>query len=255
MRGNGKASRKERKAGTLPAVEGNGRSLGFEVITIHDGRSSQAEAFRTLRTNLLYGPDHERIRSVVVGSAMAGEGKTITAANLAVTLAQQGLEVVLVDCDLRKPRVDQLFGINRKPGMTELLMGKVPGSEAVRVFDPVPGLRILPAGTLPPNPTELLGGARTRELLRVLQERFDMVVLDTPPLAGGADSAILGAATDGILMVVRAGETDMEALRQAARQLHTVGARLLGAVINDLKGEVKKYDGYYYHYDYYGKGT
>ena len=216
-------------------------------------RQAQAEAFRTLRTNLLYGSRHDRIRSMVVGSAMAGEGKTLTAANLSVTLAHQGLEVVLVDCDLRKPRVDEIFGIERKPGMTELLLGKASMEECIRYFDPVPGLRILPAGTLPPNPTELLGGVRTRELLRILRERFDMVILDSPPLAGGADSAILGAATDGVVLVVRAGETEMDAVRQAARQLHTVGARLLGAVVNDPRGEVQKYDGYYYHYNYYGK--
>jgi polysaccharide biosynthesis transport protein len=223
------------------------------VVTVHDMRSAQAEAFRTLRTNLLYGAGGEGIRSLVVGSAMAGEGKTVTAANLSVTMAQQGLQVVLVDCDLRKPRVDELFGINRKPGMTEVLLGKVPLEEALRPFELVAGLSILPAGTLPPNPTELLGGARTRELLRVLRERFDMVILDTPPLAGGADSAILGAATDGVIMVVRAGRTETEAVRQAARQLHTVGARVLGAVMNDPDGEVEKYDGYYYHYGYYGR--
>ena len=251
-RGGKKGKRKPGEA-PLPVPVGNGRGLGFEVVTVHDIRSSQAEAFRTLRTNLLYGPGNQGIRSMVVGSAMAGEGKTVTAANLAVTMAQQGLQVVLADCDLRKPRVDELFGIHRKPGMTEVLMGKVPLEEALRPYEVVAGLSILPAGTLPPNPTELLGGARTRELLRVLRERFDMVILDTPPLAGGVDSAILGAATDGVIMVVRAGQTETEAVRQAARQLHTVGARVLGAVMNDPDGEVKRYDGYYYHYGYYGR--
>jgi tyrosine-protein kinase Etk/Wzc len=235
------------------AVAQEGGDPDFEVITIHDGRSSPAEAFRTLRTNLLYRPAYDRVRSLVVGSAMAGEGKTITAANLAVAMAQQGLRVILVDCDLRKPRLDELFGIGRKPGVTELVMGEATMDEAVRPLELVQGLYILPAGTLPPNPTELVGGARMRELLRVLREQFDMVILDSPPLAGGADSAILGAASDGVILVVRAGETDTEAVRHAARQLHAVGARLVGAVVNDPDGEVRRHEGYYYHYGYYGK--
>ncbi len=244
--------RNGQKGGTAMAPAGNGRRSGPELVTVHDSRSAQAEAFRTLRTNLLFAQDHEALRCVVVSSAVPGEGKTTTASNLAVTYAQQGLRVLLVDCDLRKPRVGELFGMDRKPGMTELVLGHATLEEAARPYDPIEGLYILPSGTLPPNPTELLGGARTRDVLRTLRDHFDMVILDTPPLAGGADAAILGASVDGVIMVVRAGETELEAARQAARQLHTVGATLIGAVMNDPDGEVEKY-GSYYHYEYYGE--
>ncbi|TVP43112.1 MAG: polysaccharide biosynthesis tyrosine autokinase [Gemmatimonadales bacterium] len=233
------------------AASSNGARGGRELVTLHESRSSEAEAFRTLRTNLLYAQHHKPLRAVVVASANPGEGKTTTAANLAITYAQQGLSVVLVDCDLRKPRVGELFGMERRPGMTELVLGQATLEECARPFVPAENLFILPSGTLPPNPTELLGGARTREVLQVLQENFDMVILDSPPLSGGADSSILGAAVDGVIMVVRAGETEIEAVRYAARQLHTVGATLLGSVMNDPDGEAEKY-GAYYSYGYYG---
>ncbi len=228
------------------------RASGRELITVHLNRTAQAEAFRTLRTNLLFAQDHEPVRLLVVTSANPSEGKTTTAANLAVTYAQQGLRVLIVDMDLRKPRLAEVFGVPRKPGLTELALGEARGSEVIHPFEAVEGLHVLPAGTIPATPSELLGGKRVRQLLDALRERYDMVILDTPPLSGGADAAILGAQADGVLMVVRAGDTDREAARMAARQLHTVGARLLGAVMNDPSGEVPRY-GYYYQYEYYGE--
>ena len=247
----GRGKRKRIRAG-VPVPAGSNRRTERELVTLHQNRSPEAEAFRTLRTNLLFTQQRDTIRAVVVASALPGEGKTTTAANLAITYAQQGLSVLLADCDLRKPRVGDLFGIERKPGMSELLRDEASLSECVRPYTPVEGLHILPAGTLPPNPSELLGGSRTREVLRMLQDGWEMVILDSPPLAGGADSAILGASTDGVIMVVRAGEVEIDVVRQAARQLNAVGARLLGAVMNDPDGEAEKYGAYYY-YDYYGK--
>jgi capsular exopolysaccharide synthesis family protein len=227
------------------------RGPGRELITVHLNRTAQAEAFRTLRTNLLFAQDHEPVRVLVVTSAQPGEGKTTTAANLAVTYAQQGLKVLLADMDLRRPRVAEVFGVPRKPGLTELALGEARAVEVIHPYEAVVGLSVLPAGTIPATPAELVGGKRVRQLLEALRARYDMVILDTPPLSGGADAAILGAQADGVLMVVKAGDTDREAARMAARQLHSVGANLLGAVMNDPSGEVPKY-GYYYAYDYYG---
>ncbi len=241
------------KGAAVPAAPaGNGQAPAGDLVTYHNTRSVQAESYRTLRTNLLFQKNGGRIRSLVVTSAVPGEGKTTTASNLAVTYAQQGMRVLLVDCDLRKPRLNELFRIERKPGLTELVMGEVGPDEAIRAFYPIENLWLLPAGQLPPNPTELLGGNRTREVLNSLREEFEVLILDTPPLAGGADGAILGAAVDGVLMVVRAGSTDRDQVRQAGRQLHTVGAHIVGAVMNDPEGEGERYGRYYYQQDYYG---
>jgi len=233
---------------------GNGASgEPEELITFRKTRSHQAEAFRTLRTNLIYARGDD-VKTLVVTSALPAEGKTTTAANLAVTYAQQGFTVLLVDCDLRKPRIAQLFHLPRSPGLTELMMDGSPWLEAVHRIEAIDGLSVLTSGTLPPNPTELLGGARMRALLDVLRHRHDIVILDTPPLVGGADAAILGAACDGVLMVAKAGETQEQAARLAGQQLTTVGARLVGAVMNDPRGEMPKYGDHYYSYQYYGEG-
>jgi len=225
---------------------------GAELVTFHQMRSGQAESFRTLRTNLLFQENLEPIRTLVVSSAAPGEGKTTTASNLAVAYAQQGLRILLVDCDLRKPRINELFRIARKPGVTELVLGQVLLGQAVQPFEAVENLYLLPAGQLPPNPTELLGGNRMREVMATLREEFEMVILDTPPLSGGADGAILGAMVDGVILVVRAGQTDREQVRHAGRQLATVGANLLGAVMNDPDGEGRRYGDYAYQNEYYG---
>ena len=249
-------SGKRRKGGPSAAGVAAGlpeaQAPGAELVTYHQGRSGHAESFRTLRTNLLFQADGEPIRTLVVSSAIPGEGKTTTASNLAVAYAQQGLRVLLVDCDLRKPRVNELFRIERKPGATELVLGQASLRETVHAFEAVENLYILPAGQLPPNPTELLGGNRMREVLNTLREEFEIVILDTPPLSGGADGAILGAMVDGVLLVVRAGQTDREQVRHAGRQLATVGANLLGAVMNDPDGEGERYGRYAYQYEYYG---
>ncbi len=241
--------------GTNGHGNGNGNGHNPELVTVKERRSHMAEAFRTLRTNLLFAEDGESVKTLVITSPAPGEGKTTTAANLAVTYAQQGLKVLLVDCDLRKPRLAELFEINRKPGLAELLVGESSWEEAIRPVAGVEGLSILPAGTLPPNPTEMLGSAVMRDLLAALREKFDVVIMDTPPLAGGADAAILGGASDGVLLVAKAGATHQQGARLAARELRAVGAKVVGAVMNDPAGELPRYGDnayYYYQYEYYG---
>jgi tyrosine-protein kinase Etk/Wzc len=211
------------------------------------------EAFRNLRTGLIWSDGGEALRTLVVTSAAPGEGKTMTAANLAVTLAYDGLRVLLVDCDIRRPRVHGLFQMPRAPGLMELLRASsdpdAPQPRAIRE-SPVARLSVLTCGALPVNAANLLSGTRMRILLRELQEQFDIIVLDTPPVLATADACIVASLTDGVLLVVRAGTTDKNAAHRAYQQLSNVGARVVGTVLNDPGGEVAKEGDYYYPYDY-----
>lgn len=221
-----------------------------ELVTVSDLRAAGSEAFRTLRTNLIFSQAIQSIRTLVITSSSPNEGKTTTAANLAVTFAQQGMRVLLVDCDLRKARMHNVFGVPREPGLTQAILGFNEVEEVVRPSG-VPNLDVLTAGTLPPNPSELVGGVRMREVMEELSGGYDLVIIDTPPLLAAADAAVLGRLADGVLVVVRAGQTERGAAQQAMQQLRTVGARVLGAVLNDPDAKVAT-RGSYYYYDYYG---
>jgi tyrosine-protein kinase Etk/Wzc len=244
-------SKRLRLPGRGPRVASGAAGATTELVTLADARSSSAEAYRTLRTNLLFSQAVQKLQTLVVTSAAPSEGKTTVAANLAVTFAQQGMRVALIDCDLRKARLHNLFGVPREPGLTQLLIGAPGAAEAARATE-VEGLTVVPAGTLPPNPAELLGGKAMRELVERLKQRFDLIILDTPPLLAAADAAVLGELADGTVLVVRAGATDRAAAQQAVQQLRMVGARVLGAVLNDPDEKVASYGGGYYYYDYYG---
>lgn len=220
---------------------------GSELVTVSDLRAAGSEAYRTLRTNLIFSQAIQSIRTLVVTSSAPAEGKTTTAANLAVTFAQQGLKVLIVDCDLRKARLHNVFSVPREPGLTHVVLGYNQISEVIRPTS-VDGLSVLPAGALPPNPSELLGGPRMREVMEQLSAGYDLVIVDTPPLLAAADASVLGRFSDGVLLVVRAGHTDRGAAQQALQQLRTVGARVLGAVLNDPDAKVARQGGYYYNY-------
>jgi tyrosine-protein kinase Etk/Wzc len=211
------------------------------------------EAFRNLRTGLIWSDGGDALRTLVVTSAAPGEGKTMTAANLAVTLAYDGLRVLLVDCDIRRPRIHGLFQLPRAPGLMELLRASSdPDAPPIRAIreTPVARLSVLTCGALPVNAANLLSGTRMRVLLGELQEQFDIIVLDTPPVLATADASIVASLTDGVLLVVRAGTTDRNAAQRAFQQLANVGARVVGTVLNDPGGEVAKEGDYYYPYDY-----
>ena len=214
------------------------------------------EAFRNLRTSLIWSDGGEALKTLVVTSAAPGEGKTLTAANLAVTLAYDGLRVLLVDCDIRRPRVHGLFRMPRSPGLMELLTtSRHPSSDPVSAPDAIretsiAGLSVLTCGALPSNAANLLSSTRMRGLLQELREEYDIIVLDTPPVLATADAGIVASLTDGVLLVVRAGATDRNAAQRACQQLANVGARVVGTVLNDPGGPVAKEGDYYYPYDY-----
>ena len=160
------------------------------------------------------------------------------------------MRVLLVDCDLRRSRIHKMFSIPREPGITELILGQVEQDAVVRETA-VPGLYVLPSGVLPPNPSEMLGGEKMKRTLASLTEAFDLIVLDTPPLLAASDAAILATIADGVVLVVRAGVTEAEAGQQAIAQLQSVGARVVGAVLNDHDSKLQQYGGYY-NYEYAG---
>lgn len=241
----------------LPKRAGNGygrnvaRNPERDLVTLTATRSTGAEAYRTLRTNLLFSAAVQSVRRIVVTSPGPEEGKSTTAANLAIAFAQQDHRVLLIDCDLRRARVHKIFDETSLPGLTSVLVGGEPIASAIRQTR-VPGLNILPAGPLPPNPAELLGSAGMVALLDKLSESYDILILDTPPLLAASDAAIVSRIVDGAIVVVRAGRTERYALQTAVQQLSTVGARVLGTVLNDPDAEVPKYARYYgYYYNNY----
>jgi capsular exopolysaccharide synthesis family protein len=222
-----------------------------DLVTLNAVRSTGAEAYRTLRTNLLFSAAVQSVRRMVVTSPGPEEGKSTTAANLAIAFAQQDHRVLLIDCDLRRARIHKIFDETSLPGLTSVLVGGDPIAAAIRQTR-VPGLNILPAGPLPPNPAELLGSPAMRSLLEKLGESYDILILDTPPLLAASDAAIMSRIVDGAIVVVRAGRTERYAVQTAVQQLSAVGARILGTVLNDPDAEVPKYARYYgYYYNNY----
>jgi capsular exopolysaccharide synthesis family protein len=238
----------------LPSAD-RAANAALDLVTITDPRSPSAEAFRTLRTNLMFSQAVREMRTLVVTSASPGEGKTVTAANLAVSFAQQGMRVLLIDCDLRRGRTHRMFNVPREPGMSDFVLG-YETEDKVTHETIVPGLYMIPSGKLPPNPAELLGGDNAKGKLANLTEGYDLLILDTPPLLAASDAAILATLSDGVIMVLRAGGTETNAAQQATQQLVAIGARIVGAVLNDPDSQVAKFGAYYeYSYSYREAGT
>jgi succinoglycan biosynthesis transport protein ExoP len=193
-------------------------------------RSSQAEAFRTLRTNLRYVELDDIARSLVITSSIESEGKSTTAANLALAAAGLGQKVLLVDADLRRPAVGRLFGIDDSIGLSDVLIGQVPLDGAVQEVAQS-GLQVLPAGAVPPNPNELLQSKAMAELLARLHEQYDLVVFDTPPLLPVSDAAVLAVQAGGVAMVAASGRVQRSQLDAALRSLERVNARTVGVIV------------------------
>jgi non-specific protein-tyrosine kinase len=203
------------------------------LITLTDPRSPLSEAYRTLRTNLEFFSLDEPIRTLVVTSPGAEEGKSTVLANLAVALAQGGKQVILIDCDLRRPTQHELFGLDNATGLTTMMLDEAAQSDLPLRETPVDGLRLLPAGPSPPNPAELLGSRRMKETTAALLERADVLLFDAPPVLVVTDALVLAVQVDGVLLAVKAGATKREHVQQAKERLERVNARIVGAVLND----------------------
>lgn len=221
------------------------------LIVALDPLDPAAEAYRNLRMNLTFlKTDEHPVRAIVFSSPGPNEGKSTTALNYAVMLAQQGLRVLLMDADLRRPTLHRALDVLREPGLTNLLIGDAQPREAIRP-NVLPNLDFLPAGPFPPNPSELLNSKTMRRLLEEFESKYDQVILDSPPILAVTDAAVLAAQTDGLVLVMRSGETDQRGAERAVDQLRRIGARILGAVLNGVSATTSDesyYLQYYYHY-------
>ncbi|HWR89413.1 MAG TPA: polysaccharide biosynthesis tyrosine autokinase [Dissulfurispiraceae bacterium] len=226
---------------------------GIEEISMKEPRSAFAESYKILRTAVLLSSGGAPPKNVLITSVMPGEGKTATSVNLAMTIAQAEHSVLLIDADLRKPRIHRIFGLNNDKGLSTYLAGA--SDIDIVVSEIAPNLSVIPSGPIPPNPSELLGSANMRTLIETLKGRFDFIIWDTTPLMTVTDSLILSANLDGTILVTKAGYTTYEGVSRALKSLQGTESRLLGIVINGL--DVKKNDYYsrYYGYGYgYGQG-
>jgi polysaccharide biosynthesis transport protein len=217
-------------------------------LTVHKNPASlAAEACRSIRTNLMFISAQKEVQVFVVTSPGPRDGKTTAAISLAITMAQAGAHVLLIDTDMRKPRIHKSFGIKSAKGISTAIMGDDQPLDAI-VHTEIPNLDVMPCGPLPPNPAELLHTERFRTILAQCRQAYDKVILDAPPTVPVTDPAIIGSLTDGVLLVLRAGHTTREAAMYARRHLGDAGARILGMVINQTD---KKGRGYGYGYSYY----
>ena len=220
------------------------------VVVVAEPTSPAAESYRSLRTSLQFIRQEGKLRSIVVTSPGAAEGKTATLANLGVVFAQAGERVVLVSCDLRRPRIGAFFDVDEEEGLTDVLLGR---RKLEQALVPVPGfdrLSLLPAGPVPPNPAELLNSARAREVFASLREGFDLVLIDSPPVLPVTDAAILSRHADATLMLAAAGQTRRGDLHRAVEKLNQVGTKILGLVLNKVSRQTGRDYGYYYGYGY-----
>lgn len=222
------------------------RKAGRQSFLITNGhaRSRVAEAYRTLRTNMGFTEMDHPCRTVMITSSHMVEGKSTTASNLAIVMAQAGNHVLLVDCDLRKPLQHRLFNISNQVGFTSCLRQRALLDESFHP-GPVEHLTILPSGPLPPNPSELLASEQCKRIWADLKARYDYVFIDTPPVLLVADAAILAAQVDGVLLVVDSGRTRIDHAQQSKEQLTKANAHIIGVVLNKVKTEDDKQ--YYYY--------
>jgi len=235
--------------GVIPRVADAKQSQVPPIILREGPENAPAEAYRNLRTNLVLSRAENPLKAIMFTSAGPGEGKSLTAVNLAVALAQTGRNVLLVDADLRRPVLHQVFDLNRDRGLSTVLAGELALSEAVVKTD-ITNLSVLNAGISPANPSELLGSAQMRDLIGKVREQYDMVLFDSAPIAGMADARVLGSEIDGALLVIKAGEATRKALKALINQSEQVGAQICGVVLNNVDVRRYEYYDYYYYFPY-----
>jgi polysaccharide biosynthesis transport protein len=234
----------------VPMVNSWRKGNRSEVASRSEPTSPAAEAYRSLRTSLQFTRQAQELRTLLVTSPAAAEGKTSTLANLGAVFAQAGERVVLVSCDLRRPRLGQLYGIEEQAGLTTVLLGQQTLEQALQQVPGYDCLWLLGAGPVPPNPAELLDGPKAREIFAALKENFDLVLVDSPPVLPVTDAMVLSKYADGTLLVVAAGQTKRAELQRAAERFSQAKASVVGIVLNEVTKQSAYGSGYGYGYGY-----
>lgn len=217
-----------------------------ELYALDNPKAPVVEAFRTLRTNLTYAAVDRTFKTLLVTSPTPGDGKSTVTANLAVVMAQTGKKVLVIDADLRKPVMHHIFSVNNLRGLTNILVQGESVSEVAHQVS-VSGLYFVSSGPIPPNPSELLTSKRMAKLLEEVQEDYDIVLVDSPPMIAVTDSAILATRVDGVMMVVKAGVTRIDLVNDAIDQLKKASANFMGVVLNQVRVPSHDYQCYYYY--------
>jgi len=207
------------------------------LVTVSDPRSAAAEAYRALRTNLSFSSLDDPIQTLVVATPAPQDNKSIVVSNLAVTMAQAGNRTLLVDCDLRRPALHEIFGVDNSKGLTSMMLDESAMNEPPLQQTEIENLVVLPSGPLPPNPADLLGSRRMDAVLARLKEGVDMILLDAPPVMAVTDAAVLGSKVDGALLVVSAGVTRRDHAERAKAMLEKVNIRIVGAVLDNAPAD------------------
>ena len=233
---------------------GNGNGNGnSELLMNVDSRSPLAEAYRHLRTSVLLSTAGRAPKSLLVTSSLPGEGKTTTAVNTAISLAQTGASVVIIDADMRRPRLQSIFDMHGQLGLSSILSSDASEDDMLSMVtaDQESGLSVLTSGPIPPNPAELLGSDQMRRLITTLQANYTHVVVDSPPVSSFTDGVLISTMVDGVLLVVHGGKSSRHIVRRSKQLLNDVGAKIFGVVLNNVN--LQSHDYYYYHQSYYGQ--
>jgi capsular exopolysaccharide synthesis family protein len=242
----------------IEGAESESRKIASHLVTHFDPKGSVSEAYRTLRTSLVFskfsyaGSDKTEGNVYAVTSSAPKEGKSTTISNLAITLAQGGQKVLLIDCDLRRPVIHAVFGYNKEPGITNYLVGRAAIDDVIRSSS-IRNLDIITSGTIPPNPSELLGTDRMKKFIEDMRQKYDTVLIDTPPVIAVTDAQVIANEVDGTLIVVSSGSTQTELAQRSKELISKVGGRVLGFVLNnfDITSTYGSYYKYYRYYNYY----
>ena len=223
--------------GTIPIID----KYESQLISITNPKSPISEAFRTLRTNIKFSAIDKEIKTIVVTSSVPEEGKSLVSNNLASVISQANLRVLLVDCDLRKPKVHRNFKLSNHQGLTNILIGEKNLFEVVNRYESLTNLHILTSGPIPPNPSEIIGSNRMKEFLKMAREDYDIVILDSPPIGLVTDSAVLSTISDALIYVTAIGQTKIDMAKSAKELLDQVDANVIGAVLNKIPVDGRSY--------------